>query len=153
MGFQVNFKIVTLCTKAQFPFIVFIFLIFVNKPQGDFLLTVFNKEGCQELRTNLSFFSRPDGRAVHRETKKQNEKVEEADGEAGGDEEEEKVIFIHYEQRKVMLSQLHPIENGVPDLKTDPPSELRQVKDRRHTKKKRAASHFNFCLLIFLSCK
>uniref|UniRef100_A0A3Q3XP98 Uncharacterized protein n=1 Tax=Mola mola TaxID=94237 RepID=A0A3Q3XP98_MOLML len=40
---------------------------------------------------------------------------------------EEKVIFIHYEQRKVMLSQLHPVE--VPDTGTDPPSELRQVRD------------------------
>lgn len=40
------------------------------------------------------------------------------------------MIFVHYEQRKVMLSQLHPIENGVPDPKTDPPSELRQVQDR-----------------------
>lgn len=37
------------------------------------------------------------------------------------------MIFVHYEQRKVMLSQLHPFE--VPDAKTDPPSELRQVGD------------------------
>lgn len=33
------------------------------------------------------------------------------------------MILIHYEQRKVMQSQLHPLE--VPD--TDPPSELREV--------------------------
>ncbi|XP_076609406.1 phosphatidylinositol N-acetylglucosaminyltransferase subunit Q [Chaetodon auriga] len=69
------------------------------------------------------------GKAAQRDTKKKK-KNEEGDGEAGGDEEEqaeEKVIFIHYEQRKVMLSQLHPIENGVPDPKTDPPSELRQM--------------------------
>lgn len=59
---------------------------------------------------------------------KKNEKDEEGDGEAGREEqEEEKVIFVHYEQRKVMLSQLHPIE--VPDAGTDPPSELRQVGD------------------------
>ncbi|XP_037648978.1 phosphatidylinositol N-acetylglucosaminyltransferase subunit Q [Sebastes umbrosus] len=71
------------------------------------------------------------GRLVQPETKKKNEK---GDGAAGDDEEqqqqeeeEEKVIFVHYEQRKVMLSQLHPIENGVPDPKTDPPSELRQM--------------------------
>ncbi|XP_074511886.1 phosphatidylinositol N-acetylglucosaminyltransferase subunit Q [Sebastes fasciatus] len=68
------------------------------------------------------------GRLVQPETKK---KIEKGDGEDGGDgeeqEEEEKVIFVHYEQRKVMLSQLHPIENGVPDPKTDPPSELRQM--------------------------
>ncbi|XP_070778971.1 LOW QUALITY PROTEIN: phosphatidylinositol N-acetylglucosaminyltransferase subunit Q [Enoplosus armatus] len=38
---------------------------------------------------------------------------------AGAGGEEEKVIFVHYEQRKVMLSQLHPIENGVPDPKTE----------------------------------
>ncbi|XP_030262790.1 phosphatidylinositol N-acetylglucosaminyltransferase subunit Q [Sparus aurata] len=74
------------------------------------------------------------GRVVQQETKKKSKKVEEEDGEAGGDkeeqeeeEEEEKVIFVHYEQRKVMLSQLHPIQNGVPDPKTDPPSELRQM--------------------------
>ncbi|XP_064814357.1 phosphatidylinositol N-acetylglucosaminyltransferase subunit Q [Oncorhynchus masou masou] len=44
------------------------------------------------------------------------------EGEEGGGE---KVIFIHYEQRKVMLSQLHPIENGVPDPQTE--SQLPQV--------------------------
>ncbi|XP_071383415.1 phosphatidylinositol N-acetylglucosaminyltransferase subunit Q isoform X5 [Centroberyx affinis] len=55
------------------------------------------------------------------------------EGEEGGgekeeeEEEEEKVIFVHYEQRKAMLSQLHPEENGVPDAAADPPSELRQV--------------------------
>ncbi|XP_035510576.1 phosphatidylinositol N-acetylglucosaminyltransferase subunit Q [Morone saxatilis] len=75
---------------------------------------------CQILDRDQS------GRAVQREAKKKTE-----NGEAGGDkdeeEEEEKVIFVHYEQRKVMQSQLHPVENGVPDPKTDPPSELRQV--------------------------
>lgn len=44
---------------------------------------------------------------------------------ATDEEEEEKVIFVHYEQRKVMLSQLHPVV--VPETDTDPPSELRQV--------------------------
>lgn len=84
--------------------------------------------------TTLSLCSRADGRAVQQETKKKSNKVEEGDGEAGDDEEEqqdeeeeEKVIFIHYEQRKVMLSQLHPFKD--PDTKTDPPSELRQVGD------------------------
>uniref|UniRef100_UPI0037E913FC phosphatidylinositol N-acetylglucosaminyltransferase subunit Q n=1 Tax=Semicossyphus pulcher TaxID=241346 RepID=UPI0037E913FC len=82
------------------------------------------------------------GRAVQPEPKKkkekEKEKAEEDDGDAGGDKQEEeeegeeedegeKVIFVHYEQRKVMLSQLHPIENGVPDPKTEPPSELRQM--------------------------
>nr|XP_057904466.1 phosphatidylinositol N-acetylglucosaminyltransferase subunit Q isoform X2 [Doryrhamphus excisus] len=43
------------------------------------------------------------------------------------DDKEEKVIFVHYEQRKVMLSQLHPIQNGVVEPPTEPPSELRQV--------------------------
>lgn len=84
---------------------------------------------------NLSLSSWTDGRAVRPQTKKKNEKGEEGDGEAGGvDEEqegEEKVIFVHYEQRKVMLSQLHPTE--VPDAGTDPPSELRQVGDRGDT--------------------
>ncbi|XP_041634391.1 phosphatidylinositol N-acetylglucosaminyltransferase subunit Q isoform X2 [Cheilinus undulatus] len=55
------------------------------------------------------------------------EKEEQQQEEEEEEEEEEKVIFVHYEQRKVMLSQLHPIENGVPDPKTEPPSELRQV--------------------------
>lgn len=80
---------------------------------------------CQVLKRDQN------GGVVQREAKKKNEKVEKGDGEAGGDkeeqEEEEKVIFIHYEQRKVMLSQLHPIEDGVPEPKTDPPSELRQM--------------------------
>ncbi|XP_061702042.1 phosphatidylinositol N-acetylglucosaminyltransferase subunit Q isoform X3 [Syngnathoides biaculeatus] len=42
-------------------------------------------------------------------------------------DEEEKVIFVHYEQRKVMLSQLHPIQNGFPQSQDDTLSELRQV--------------------------
>ncbi|XP_058510032.1 phosphatidylinositol N-acetylglucosaminyltransferase subunit Q [Solea solea] len=58
--------------------------------------------------------------------KKDGEKHEEEEEEEE-EEEKEKVIFVHYDQMKVMLSQLHPVENGVPDPKTDPPSELRQV--------------------------
>ncbi|XP_011602608.1 phosphatidylinositol N-acetylglucosaminyltransferase subunit Q [Takifugu rubripes] len=59
---------------------------------------------------------------------KKNGKIKGCDRESGEDNEEElgdeeKMILIHYEQRKVMQSQLHPIE--VPD--TDPPSELREV--------------------------
>lgn len=62
---------------------------------------------------------------------KNTKKDEEVDGEAGREEEEEeKVIFVHYEQKKVMLSQLHPIE--VPDAGTDPTSELRQVGEAEH---------------------
>lgn len=57
------------------------------------------------------------GQETQQEAKKQND----------DDEEEEKVIFVHYEQRKVMLSQLHPTESGDPDLDTEPPSELKQV--------------------------
>lgn len=104
-----------------------------------------------KLTVNLSL-TWPDGRVVQQETKKKSKKVEEEDGEAGGDkeeqeeeEEEEKVIFVHYEQRKVMLSQLHPIQNGVPDPKTDPPSELRQVRDRG------TGSFFTSCLLNFIA--
>lgn len=41
------------------------------------------------------------------------------------------MIFVHYEQRKVMLSQLHPTESGDPDLNTEPPSELKQVERRK----------------------
>lgn len=39
------------------------------------------------------------------------------------------MIFVHYEQRKVMLSQLHPTESGDPDLDTE--SELKQVERRK----------------------
>ncbi|XP_068581792.1 phosphatidylinositol N-acetylglucosaminyltransferase subunit Q [Cebidichthys violaceus] len=71
---------------------------------------------CQVLQRDQN------GKVIQRETKKKAE---------GGDEEEqeeeEKVIFVHYEQKKVMFSQLHPVENGVPDPKPDPPSELRQM--------------------------
>ncbi|XP_069021504.1 phosphatidylinositol N-acetylglucosaminyltransferase subunit Q [Embiotoca jacksoni] len=76
------------------------------------------------------------GRAVQRDTKKKKKKEEEEeDGGDGGEEEEEeeedddeeKVIFVHYEQRKVMLSQLHPVESGDPDPRADAPSELRQM--------------------------
>lgn len=74
---------------------------------------------------NLSF-SRPDGRAAKDEAKKEKEgENEKSDSD---EKDEEKVIFVHYEQRKVMLSQLHPIENGVPDTAAGAPSELRQVK-------------------------
>ncbi|CAK6982679.1 phosphatidylinositol N-acetylglucosaminyltransferase subunit Q isoform X1 [Scomber scombrus] len=81
---------------------------------------------CQVLQRDQN------GRAVQQEPKKKKKKEEEEDGEAEEEEEEEeddeeKVIFVHYEQRKVMLSQLHPIQNGVPDPQADPPSELRQV--------------------------
>lgn len=58
--------------------------------------------------------------------------------------EEEKVILIHYEQRKVMLSQLHPIE--VPD--SDPPSDLRQVQKQVKNKMKGVATRFNFDLWL-----
>ncbi|CAL8301520.1 unnamed protein product [Merluccius merluccius] len=41
-------------------------------------------------------------------------------------EEKERIIFVHYEQRKVMLSQLHPVESPTePGLEN--PSEIRQV--------------------------
>lgn len=71
---------------------------------------------CQVLQRDQN------GKVIQRDTKK---KVEGGDEEE--QEEEEKVIFVHYEQKKVMFSQLHPVENGVPDPKTDPPSELRQM--------------------------
>ncbi|XP_053299930.1 phosphatidylinositol N-acetylglucosaminyltransferase subunit Q [Pleuronectes platessa] len=64
------------------------------------------------------------GAAQQKVMKKRDEEDEKTDGKDG---EEEKVIFVHYEQRKVMLSELHPVQNGVPDPKTDPPSELRQM--------------------------
>lgn len=73
-----------------------------------------------------------DGRTTFCKTAKANGKIKGCDTEAGDDNEEElgqeeKIILIHYEQRKVMQSQLHPTE--VPD--TDPRSELREV--QKHT--------------------
>lgn len=69
-----------------------------------------------------------DGSTTSCKAAKKNGKIKGCDRESGEDNEEElgdeeKMILIHYEQRKVMQSQLHPIE--VPD--TDPPSELREV--------------------------
>ncbi|XP_072298795.1 phosphatidylinositol N-acetylglucosaminyltransferase subunit Q [Eucyclogobius newberryi] len=40
---------------------------------------------------------------------------------------EEKVIFIHYDQHKVMQSQLHRDENGRMEPNPEPPSELTQM--------------------------
>ncbi|XP_029945426.1 phosphatidylinositol N-acetylglucosaminyltransferase subunit Q [Salarias fasciatus] len=79
---------------------------------------------CEVLRRDQK------GRRAQQEATKRRKKEgeEEEDGEDGDKEEEddeEKVIFVHYEQRKVMLSQLHPIQSR--DEKTDPPSELRQM--------------------------
>ncbi|XP_029363398.1 phosphatidylinositol N-acetylglucosaminyltransferase subunit Q-like [Echeneis naucrates] len=64
---------------------------------------------------------------VKRKKKHEDVKGDEGEEDKEEEEEEEKVIFIHYEQRKVMMSQLHPIENGLQDPKTDSPSELRQM--------------------------
>lgn len=41
--------------------------------------------------------------------------------------DEDTVVFVHYEQRKVMLSQLHPVDNGVYDPQVVPSLELWQV--------------------------
>lgn len=49
----------------------------------------------------------------------------EQNGETDEERKEEKVIFIHYDQRKVMLSQLHRDQQPDPD----PPSELTQMFD------------------------
>ncbi|XP_014869617.1 PREDICTED: phosphatidylinositol N-acetylglucosaminyltransferase subunit Q [Poecilia mexicana] len=58
--------------------------------------------------------------------KAEKKKSEEDDGDAEH-EDEEKVIFVHYEQRKVMLSQLHPVEAQESGNGSEPHSELRQV--------------------------
>lgn len=50
-------------------------------------------------------------------------------GEAVEEDSEEKVIFIHYDQRKVMLSQLHRDQGGQMEPDPDPPSELTQMFD------------------------
>ncbi|XP_029997927.1 phosphatidylinositol N-acetylglucosaminyltransferase subunit Q [Sphaeramia orbicularis] len=66
-------------------------------------------------------------RAVKKEKKEVKDDNEGEEEQEEKEEEEEKVIFIHYEQRKVMLSELHRIENGIPAPKADPPSELSQM--------------------------
>ncbi|XP_054463251.1 phosphatidylinositol N-acetylglucosaminyltransferase subunit Q [Anoplopoma fimbria] len=104
------------------------------------LSTIFPKERWLQINRELGkmgftcqvLHRDQNGKVVQWEKKK---KVEGGDGESGGDEEQQqeeeeeegKVIFVHYEQKQVMFSQLHPVENGVPDPKTDPPSELRQM--------------------------
>lgn len=99
----------------------------------------------KKLKNDLSWLER---KAAQQEAKKKKEEGNKtSDGEAGHEEEEEeKVIFVHYEQRKVMLSQLHPIENGDPDPATGEPSELRQVQGRRRHEKS-SSSYFVSCLL------
>lgn len=95
---------------------------------------------CQILNRDQNGKAAQQGSIKKKEKKKQKnededqgigedseEQQQEQNDEAEDDDDEEKVIFVHYEQRKVMLSQLHPIQNGVPDPKTEAPSELRQV--------------------------
>lgn len=89
----------------------------------------------------------PDERAKQKkeeEDVKSDDEVEHEDK-----EEDDEVIFVHYEQRKVMLSQLHLIENGALDPATDPQSELRQVRDWRDTEK--ISSYCNSVLIMY--CK
>ena len=70
---------------------------------------------------------------VGEETKVEKKKKEEqAEGDGTEKEEEEeveekdRVIFVHYDQRKVMVSQLHPLESPAPP-DSEETSELRQV--------------------------
>ncbi|XP_035985781.1 phosphatidylinositol N-acetylglucosaminyltransferase subunit Q [Fundulus heteroclitus] len=62
-----------------------------------------------------------------KEAQRDEKKTSEEDAGEGEQEDEEKVIFVHYEQRKVMLSQLHPIESRDSESEPEPPSELRQM--------------------------
>lgn len=80
----------------------------------------FGKTGfsCSVLNTEQSggVFQAP----VKTEEKTEADEERKEDGDS-----EEKVIFIHYDQRKVMLSQLHRDQDG----QTEPPSELSQMFD------------------------
>ncbi|XP_054861441.1 phosphatidylinositol N-acetylglucosaminyltransferase subunit Q [Amphiprion ocellaris] len=103
------------------------------------LSTIFPQQRWLQIRRQMGktgftceVLNRDQNGIAAQRTVKKEKKEEEEDGDGDAEEkeeeeeeEEEKVIFVHYEQRKVMLSQLHPIESG--DAKTDPPSELRQV--------------------------
>ncbi|KAJ0001102.1 hypothetical protein NQD34_006122 [Periophthalmus magnuspinnatus] len=55
------------------------------------------------------------------------ERKEREEEEEREDESDQKVIFIHYEQRKVMLSQLHRDESEGADPNPEPTSELTQM--------------------------
>ncbi|TNN66662.1 Phosphatidylinositol N-acetylglucosaminyltransferase subunit Q [Liparis tanakae] len=100
---------------------------------------------CQVLDPGKTCRPGPDGKVVQRETttkKKKKKKVEpcaeeeeqqqqeeeEEEEEQEEEEQEEEVIFVHYEQEKVMFSQLHPVESPVPETDAAPPSELRRVR-------------------------
>ena len=57
----------------------------------------------------------------------QKEEQPESNGtEKKEEEEKDRVIFVHYDQRKVMVSQLHPLESPAPP-DSEESSELRQV--------------------------
>ncbi|CAL8265824.1 unnamed protein product [Gadus morhua 'NCC'] len=64
------------------------------------------------------------------EKKKKKEEQVEGDGTEKEEEEEveekDRVIFVHYDQRKVMVSQLHPLESPAPP-DSEETSELRQM--------------------------
>lgn len=98
-----------------------------------------------KLKKNLCPFEKA-GSTTFCKTSEKTGKIKECDKEAGDEKEEElaeeEVILIHYEQRKVMLSQLHPID--VPDA--EPPSDLRQVQKQVKKKTKEVVSTFNFVL-------
>ncbi|XP_047214905.1 phosphatidylinositol N-acetylglucosaminyltransferase subunit Q-like [Girardinichthys multiradiatus] len=85
----------------------------------------FGKTGfiCEVLSRDQIFSKNSGEKVVPQKEKKKSEE----DGGDGEQEDEEKVIFVHYEQRKVMLSQLHPIEIQDSESKSEPPSELRQM--------------------------
>uniref|UniRef100_A0A8C9XTD9 Phosphatidylinositol glycan anchor biosynthesis, class Q n=1 Tax=Sander lucioperca TaxID=283035 RepID=A0A8C9XTD9_SANLU len=92
---------------------------------GSWSLPKDGQEGMESFLRDLStIFPQERWLQINREVGKMGFTCDEEEQE---EEEEEKVIFVHYEQRKVMLSQLHPIENGVPDPITAPLSELRQM--------------------------
>ncbi|KAM8824197.1 phosphatidylinositol N-acetylglucosaminyltransferase subunit Q [Synchiropus picturatus] len=94
------------------------------------------KEGQQDMEAFLkdlsTIFPREPWLQISRQTGKTGFSCRVLDrNQSGGDrtedQDEARTIFVHYDQRKVMLSQLHPVQDQAADPEDNPPSELREV--------------------------
>ncbi|XP_053706695.1 phosphatidylinositol N-acetylglucosaminyltransferase subunit Q [Synchiropus splendidus] len=94
------------------------------------------KEGQQDMEAFLkdlsTIFPREPWLQISRQTGKTGFSCRVLDpNQSGGDrtedQDEARTIFVHYDQRKVMLSQLHPVQDQAAEPEDNPPSELREV--------------------------
>ncbi|XP_062388663.1 phosphatidylinositol N-acetylglucosaminyltransferase subunit Q [Sardina pilchardus] len=67
-----------------------------------------------------------EGTIFTEKSKGKDESIPNGEKDGGDNGGTEKIIFIHYDQRKVMLSQLHPVHEAIPNSKAEP-SELRAM--------------------------